>query len=242
MRIVGTAKIHVLQRLPLQLQVDAKIVRHQGHFGRRDVLVLTGTVAVRGVRAEVCLRSGPLASGDFPAEQRVSVDLIPAGRSVAIKPQSLYHDAPGRTGLWMLTPDGTAREPLNLQGDGHGSDPGPRLHRQVAAEPMLDSIFVPEPSRDGRSTHIQVSGELRFEQAVWMRLMFCRPNARRAETAEWMTLDATLIGAGVTWTIERRLIGAEVGPDPRMSVRILDTSGGAAGEAPAPRRVVRSGS
>jgi hypothetical protein len=83
---------------------------------------------------------------------------------------------------------------------------------------------------------------LRFEQAVWIRLTFRRPHARRADAPEWMTLDATLIGSGVTWTIERRLISAEVGSSPRMSVRILDASGVAAGEEPATGRVVRSGS
>jgi hypothetical protein len=240
MRIVGPAKVHVLQRLPLHLQVEAEITRHPGHFGRRDVLVLSGTVAVRGVRAEVCLHSDPIAPGGFPVERRVSVDLIPAGRSMAIKPQSLYHDAPGRAGLWVLTPDGVAREALDPQGADRASNAGPKLHRQVSAEPILDSILAAEPSRDGRSTHIQVSGELRFEQAVWMRLTFRRPHARRTDAPEWMTLDATLIGGGVTWTIERRLIDAEVGPDPRMSVRILDASGVASGEEPAPGRVVRS--
>jgi hypothetical protein len=218
---VAHSKIRFLKQLPIDLQARITLERHRGHFERPNMVGLKGDARVLGLKAEVVFRMdhGPVAGLQ---EQRAAVELLPMGHTFAICAQSALLAMPKDSDLWVLTPDPSRRPPWHHQHAGTCNFKLLNVHRNIPVEATIDLTFVPVEARNGHQAGVEMSGEIRFERDVRMRLMLHESLLAEAPAPEFESVELTLLPAGSFWTIDRRSVSGDVGPNPWISVRVLE--------------------
>jgi len=89
----------------------------------------------------------------------------------------------------------------------------------------LEACFMLEECQDGRGTKVDLAGELRFDDATHMRVLFRDPGRSVAPPSEADSDETLLIAAGTRVPIDLQTVSGMVGPHPWISVQVVDDAG-----------------
>jgi len=211
-------RLHVPLRFPVH--VEPLLAWRRNRSGE---LTLTGAVHLPELQAELQLVHEGIGNGAGPPNGagRGTVPLVPRQCRLTIPTQRLQASQRGADDVWVLTtaPGDDSRWTEHYAGQLDGeSFP---FDQHLSVEGVLDVAFAPDTKGVSAATTLQVEGELRFERAVRMRLLFRAPAQSTAAPIDTDGQDVLLIPAGTSIPIVYRTRVVTMGRDARLTVRVI---------------------
>ena len=216
--------VRVYTQLPLLVQVDTMLSWKNGGLGRRPALALTGAIHLLELKAEIVFRKRRDDELDSPDAHRARAVIVPLGFEMPLVIQHFGRPAPEENDAWVLTRDLTGERPWVEHYAGRIEKHPLTFDLHVPALATLDAWFTPQESQGGRETKVELMGELRFDQNTNIRLLFRNP-ALPTTPPPQQGGEAAVIAAGTRIPVNRQAVSGAIGPNPWISMRVLEEGG-----------------
>jgi len=218
---VGHAPARLCAELHLGVRLTGTFAARRRWSVQPGVFSLTGDVRLPRLSGEILFRNGPATDPPPVNEDRATVTIVSAGHAIPMPPQLITCTPRRPMELRMRVPGPTGPPAWQEHDLGRFLGESLGFELELPARASLDASFTPEASADGQRTRLKVDGQLRFEPGLSARLLIGAHDLH-GSASELGAGDVVLLPAGTTVPIARQTVWGLAGPDPWVSVRILE--------------------
>jgi hypothetical protein len=213
--------------ISLLAHLETEMSWQPGRVDRPRGLILMGNLHLPELRAEITFgRHNGHANGNGHSEKhRTSAAIIRHRFSMAIQLQHLAQPAQEEKDVWSSAPGPDHDLPWVERYAGRLGDEPLTIDRYVPVDMSLDVMFGREECKTGRTTNVHVTGELRFDRSVCMRLRFSDPKHSMASPRASGRDGVELIVGGTRVSIPSQTVSGLADRSASMSVRVIETGG-----------------
>ena len=227
---VAHSTARLFTEVPVLVHVKAMLATKRNWSAQPGTLTLSGSVHLLGLKAEILFRKSHDHDPSPGREDRDTATIVTAGHAIPIPSQRVpLMTGPG-TELWMRVADPGHQPPWTEHFMGRCDGRPLAIERDMVAHGILDASFHPEAFADGQRTRVEMAGELRFERPLLVRLLTSDAGEAPAEPAQPQAGEVVVMPGGTSVPIGRQAMWGLVGPNPWVSLRILDAGRRMVGE------------
>jgi hypothetical protein len=228
--IVAHSTARLFKDIPVLVHVRATFTPRWGWSVRPGPLALSGTVELPGLSAEFLFREHPETELPPGATNRATATIVKPGHAIPIPAQRLSMAPRDESELWVRFSDPTQRPLWTEHRVGRCTSRPLAFDCHLTAQGSLHAFVTPDESADGHGTKVEITGQLRFEHGLNMRLMLRDVGYTPSAAAEYEACEATLLPRGTIVQLAKQGAWASAGPRPWISLRVLEAGGRVVGD------------
>jgi hypothetical protein len=225
-RDIGDPEVHLHASIALRLHVEAGLGWQDGRAGQPRSLILAMSVHLRELHAEITFLSDDENGhgSEHDGKRRAVAAIIPPRYTIKTPIQHFAPPAKGASDVWVSTPAPECDPPWVEQYVGQLERETLTFDQHLSVPVTMDVAFTSD-ERQGGGAELAMVGELRFEQAVRVQLLFRDPGQSTSLSSASDSGEVVMVGAGSRVLIPRQTLSGMADRDARMIACVIEPDG-----------------